>query len=74
VKLGPMTDGLRVVRDGLHEGDVIVVTGLQRVRPGATVTPKRVSMARQADASGDTSAQTALAEDTGKPREAKLRE
>jgi membrane fusion protein, multidrug efflux system len=74
VKLGPMTDGLRVVRDGLHEGDVIVVTGLQRVRPGATVTPKRVSMARQADPSGDTSAQSALAEDTGKPREAKLRE
>jgi len=74
VKLGPMADGLRVVRDGLHEGDVIVVTGLQRVRPGATVTPKRVSMARQADASADTSAQSALAEDTGKPREAKLRE
>jgi len=74
VKLGPMADGLRVVRDGLREGDIIVVTGLQRVRPGATVTPKRVSMARQADASGDTSAQTALAEDTGKPREAKLRE
>jgi membrane fusion protein, multidrug efflux system len=74
VKLGPMTDGLRVVRDGLHEGDVIVVTGLQRVRPGATVTPKRVSMARQADPSADTSAQSALAEDTGKPREAKLRE
>lgn len=74
VKLGPMTDGLRVVRDGLHEGDVIVVTGLQRVRPGATVTPKRVSMARQADPSADASAQSALAEDTGKPREAKLRE
>ena len=74
VKLGPMTDGLRVVRDGLHEGDVIVVTGLQRVRPGATVTPKKVSMARQGDASGNTAPQSALVEDTGKPREAKLRE
>jgi RND family efflux transporter MFP subunit len=74
VKLGPMTDGLRVVRDGLHEGDVIVVTGLQRVRPGATVTPKKASMARQADASGNTAPQSALVGDTGKPREAKLRE
>src|SRR6202022_1041778 len=47
VKLGPMTEGLRVVRDGLHEGDVIVVSGLQRVGPGAVVTPKKVSMASQ---------------------------
>jgi membrane fusion protein, multidrug efflux system len=74
VKLGPMTDALRVVRDGLHEGDVIVVTGLQRVRPGATVTPKKVSMARQAGPSSDTSTQSAQVEDAGKPREAKLRE
>jgi len=28
-KLGPMTEGLRVVRDGLRNGDVIVVNGLQ---------------------------------------------
>ncbi|HLJ88699.1 MAG TPA: efflux RND transporter periplasmic adaptor subunit [Candidatus Angelobacter sp.] len=44
VKLGPMLDGLRVIRDGLHEGDVIVVSGLQRVRPGGAVTPTRVTM------------------------------
>src|SRR6202049_958992 len=42
VKLGPMADGLRVVRDGLHEGDVIVVNGVQRVRPGISVSPKKV--------------------------------
>jgi multidrug efflux system membrane fusion protein len=74
VKLGPMTDGLRVVREGLHEGDVIVVTGLQRVRPGATVTPKKVSMAHRADPSSDAATQSVLVEDTRKPREAKLRE
>jgi len=44
VKLGPMTEGLRVVREGLRQGDIIVVSGLQRVRPGATVAPKTVSM------------------------------
>jgi RND family efflux transporter MFP subunit len=44
VKLGPVVDGLRVVRSGLKDGDVIVVNGLQRVRPGAPVTPQRVAM------------------------------
>jgi multidrug efflux system membrane fusion protein len=44
VKLGSLTEGLRVVREGLQEGDFIVVNGLQRVRPGAVVTPVRVSM------------------------------
>jgi len=44
VMLGPIVNGLRVVRDGLHEGDVVVVNGLQRVRPGMNVTPKQVPM------------------------------
>ena len=47
VKLGPVVDGLRVVREGLSEGDVIVVNGLQRVRPGAPVAPQRVAMGEQ---------------------------
>src|SRR5467141_3826079 len=59
VKLGPMAEGLRVVRDGLHESDIIVVSGLQRVRPGASVTPKMVSMAGQPSPS-DTSTQSAV--------------
>ena len=61
VKLGPMAEGLRVVRDGLHEGDLIVVSGLQRVRPGAAVTPRRVSMASQPGSSKDSSTQSGLA-------------
>src|SRR5258705_6430819 len=61
VKLGPMAEGLRVVRDGLHEGDLIVVSGLQRVRPGAAVTPRRVSMAIQRGSSKDSSTQSGLA-------------
>jgi len=74
VKLGPMTEGLRVVRDGLREGDVIVVSGLQRVRPGAAVTPKKVSMANQPNSSSDTSTQSVLVGQEQKPRERKVRE
>jgi RND family efflux transporter MFP subunit len=34
VTLGPLVDGLRVVRSGLKAGELVVVNGLQRVRPG----------------------------------------
>lgn len=44
VELGPIADGLRVVREGLHPGERIVVNGLQRVRPGMRVAPKPVAM------------------------------
>jgi RND family efflux transporter MFP subunit len=44
VKLGPLIDGLRVVTEGLAPGDSIIVNGLQRVRPGITVTPQRIAM------------------------------
>ena len=74
VKLGPMAEGLRVVRDGLHEGDVIVVSGLQRVRPGAVVTPKRVSMAAQPGSPTGTSTQSALVSDADKSQKPKVRE
>jgi RND family efflux transporter MFP subunit len=44
VKLGPVVDGLRVVREGLKTGETIVVNGLQRVHPGASVSPQLVAM------------------------------
>jgi len=44
VKLGPLIDGLRVVREGLKANDVIVVKGLQQIRPGMPVTPQLVAM------------------------------
>jgi multidrug efflux system membrane fusion protein len=75
VKLGPMTDGLRVVRDGLQPGDVIVISGLQRVRPGATVTPKMVSMAAgQRSPSSDAATQSAIIQHEEKPHTQKVRE
>jgi len=44
VKLGGRHDDLRAVAEGLAPGDWVIVNGLQRVRPGATVAPQKVSM------------------------------
>jgi RND family efflux transporter MFP subunit len=38
VTLGPLVDGLRVIRSGIAPADRIVIDGLMRVRPGAKVT------------------------------------
>jgi multidrug efflux pump subunit AcrA (membrane-fusion protein) len=40
VELGPIIDGLRVIRGGLTPEDWVIVNGVQRVRPGATVDPQ----------------------------------
>lgn len=47
VTLGPLYHGLRIVRTGLERGDVIVVNGLQHVRPGVKVDPNKVAMERR---------------------------
>src|SRR5882724_5487635 len=39
VMLGPLDEGLRVIREGLKAEDRVVVDGLQRARVGAKVTP-----------------------------------
>ena len=39
VDLGPLVNGLRVIRGGVGPGDRIVVKGVQRARPGTKVTP-----------------------------------
>jgi RND family efflux transporter MFP subunit len=40
VTLGPIVDGLRVVRTGLAPTDRVIIEGQQRVRPGMKVAPK----------------------------------
>ena len=40
VQLGTTVDGMRIVENGLNQGDRIVVSGLQRIRPGAVVAPE----------------------------------
>jgi len=44
IRPGPRHDGYRIVRSGLEGGETIVVSGLQRVRPGATVTPQMTEL------------------------------
>lgn len=51
VKVGMLQDGLRVVDEGLSPGERIVLSGLQRVRPGATVAPKMLEPSEQKPAS-----------------------
>jgi multidrug efflux system membrane fusion protein len=49
VKVGRLTDGLRIITEGLQPGESVVVNGLQRVRPGAVIAPHKVVMdAREA--------------------------
>jgi RND family efflux transporter MFP subunit len=40
VVLGPLDEGLRVIREGLKAEDNVIVDGLQRARVGAKVTPQ----------------------------------
>ncbi|HLK62445.1 MAG TPA: efflux RND transporter periplasmic adaptor subunit [Bryobacteraceae bacterium] len=40
VKLGETLGSLRIVEEGLHTGERIVVEGLQKIRGGMTVTPR----------------------------------
>lgn len=44
VETGRLVGGLRVVRSGLAAGDVVIVNGLQRVRPGVSVAQTRVEI------------------------------
>lgn len=40
VELGPMYEGLRVIRRGIEATDKVVLSGFHRIRPGMTVTPQ----------------------------------
>lgn len=40
VELGPLSEGDRVIRDGLEPDDRVIVAGLMRVRPGMKVQPQ----------------------------------
>lgn len=52
VSTGALVDGLRVVDSGLNAEDVVIVNGLQHVRPGVEVNAKRVAMASLVPDSG----------------------
>ncbi|HEX5123759.1 MAG TPA: efflux RND transporter periplasmic adaptor subunit [Rhodanobacteraceae bacterium] len=44
ITLGASVDGLRVVSNGLAANDVVVVNGLQHVKPGIAVKPTKAAM------------------------------
>ncbi len=44
IRPGPREDGYRVVRQGLTGDETIVISGLQRARPGAKVTPQMTQL------------------------------
>lgn len=54
VTLGPaVDDGLRLVRSGLVTGELVVVNGLQRVRPGMKVDTEKVPMEKDDTVAAD---------------------
>ncbi|GAB6843421.1 efflux RND transporter periplasmic adaptor subunit [Methylorubrum rhodinum] len=44
VKLGPLVDGYRVIREGLKGDESVVVNGVAKVRPGAQVKPETTQL------------------------------
>jgi multidrug efflux system membrane fusion protein len=50
VILGPLDNGLRVIREGLKPDDRVIIDGLQRARVGAKVTPKMAAVTAPAAA------------------------
>ena len=62
IELGPVVDGLRVVKSGLRPGETIIIKGL--VRPGMQVTPRRGPM-QQPRANGSAAAAKAAPTEAG---------
>jgi RND family efflux transporter MFP subunit len=60
VKLGSLQDGLQVVAEGLQRGERVIVSGIQRVKQGATVKPKLVPMPAPARGGSPTTAPVLL--------------
>ncbi len=46
IRQGQLTDGMRVIEEGLEPGEWVVVNGLQRARPGGKVEPEKTDMSK----------------------------
>jgi RND family efflux transporter MFP subunit len=44
IRQGQLVDGLRVIEEGLQPGELVIVKGVQRARPGAKVDPEKIDM------------------------------
>lgn len=45
IRQGQLVDGMQVIEEGVRPGEWVIVSGLQRARPGAKVSPKQSDMA-----------------------------
>jgi RND family efflux transporter MFP subunit len=52
VQLGPLSEGLRVVRSGLAPSDEVIISGVQRAHPGKPVKPKEGQITPPSPGSG----------------------
>lgn len=59
VELGPLVDGLRVIRSGLNPADRVVIDGVQRARPGKPVTPQPGRVVPESSVAAPPQAETA---------------
>jgi RND family efflux transporter MFP subunit len=48
IRQGQLTDGMRVIEEGLDPEEWVIVNGLQRARPGGKVAPEQTDMAKLA--------------------------
>ncbi len=46
IRQGQLSDGMRVIAEGLEPGEWVVVNGLQRARPGSKVEPEKIDMSK----------------------------
>jgi multidrug efflux system membrane fusion protein len=65
VDTGALFHGLRIIDSGLDANDVVIVNGLQHVRPGAEVNPQKVAMQYRLDAGDKALVESSIA----KPKE-----
>lgn len=49
ITMGPLVNGLRVIREGLDGSEMVITQGLQLIFPGAEVTPTLQTIEAQAD-------------------------
>ena len=70
VSTGALFHGLRIVDSGLDASDVVIVNGLQHVRPGVEVSPQKVAMEYRLDASDKALVDAGAAPDSDNTRTA----
>jgi RND family efflux transporter MFP subunit len=61
VELGPLVNGLRVIRAGLNPGDRVIIQGMQAALPGQKVTPRAGHIAADAAAPASADAEAPVA-------------